>query len=107
MATSRHTNRNGRRGADDGSILFRHDWTDGTELGPSITNAVARLADVSPERAGTELRGRVDFDGLERVFDPMADGSFREGGRLVLSVESCVVTVESDGWVSVVHRDEE
>lgn len=92
---------------DDGSILFKHDWTDRTELGPSITNAVARLTGTPPERVGSELRECIDYDGLERVFHPLADGTVREGGRLVVSVESCVVTVESDGWVSVDLRPDE
>lgn len=92
---------------DDESILFRHDWADDAEIGPSITSAVARLTGSSPERVGNDLRESVDCDGLERVFRPLADGTTREGGRLVLSVESCVVTVESDGWVSVVHRPED
>ena len=80
---------------------------DGTELGPSITDAVARLTDTHPEQVGSHLRGSVDPDGLERVFHPPADGATREGGRLVIPVESCVVTVESDGWVSVVHRPDD
>ena len=107
MATSRTTDTRERGGEDDDSILFRHDWTDGAELGPSITSAVASLTGKTPERIGTEMRDSVDYDGLERVFRPRADGSTREGGRLVISVESCVVTVESDGWVSVVHRPED
>jgi hypothetical protein len=107
MATSRTTNAREERRVDDDSILFRHDWADGTELGPSITDAVARLTDTPPERVGSDLRGSVDPDGLERVFHPSADGATREGGRLVVPVESCVVTVESDGWVSVVHRPED
>jgi hypothetical protein len=92
---------------DGDSILFRHDWADETEIGPSITDAVARLTDTPPEQVGSHLRESVDPDGLERVFHPSADGATRDGGRLVIPVESCVVTVESDGWVSVVHRPED
>lgn len=85
----------------DESVLFEHDWTDERELGTAITDAVAGLTGTPPERVGTELRRSVDFDGLERIFDPMADGTLRESARLVIGVESCVITVHTDGWVSV------
>lgn len=86
---------------DEESIAFRHDWTDETELGPSITGAVSTLLDEPPELIGTQLRASVDLDGLDRIFRPLADGTPREDGRLVLPLESCVVTVESDGWVLI------
>lgn len=101
MATSDRTDTRDVIEPDDETILFEHDWTDERELGPSITNAVASFTDVPPERIGTELRRSVDFDGLDRLFSPLADGTLRESARLVVAVESCVITVHTDGWVSI------
>lgn len=89
-------------GTDEEVLVFRHDWTGRTELGPSITSAVAELTGRPPEQVGTELARSVDSDGLDRVFRPRAGGVPREGGQLVLRVASCEVTVYSDGWVEVV-----
>jgi hypothetical protein len=91
-------------GSDEEVIRLEHDWTDERELGPAITNAVAVLTDTPPERVGTDLRRRVDFEGLEAVFCPMPDGRSRDDARLVISVESCAVTVAADGRVWIERR---
>lgn len=107
MSTSHRIGTTGGIELDEGSIVFRHDWTDETELGPSITDAVTILTDEPLERIGTQLRASVDLDGLDRIFEPLADGTPREGSRLVVSLESCVVTVESNGWVLVEHETDD
>lgn len=94
-------------GPDEVAIRLEHDWTDEGELAPAITNAVAVLTDTSPERIGRELQRCVDFEGLESVFRPMPDGRPRADARLVVPVESCVVTVAADGrvWVERASAD--
>ena len=82
-------------------IIFYHDREESFELRLPITSAVSALADVSPGRIETELRGSVDSDALKRVFEPKADGTPREGGKLALLVAPCEVTVCSNGWVEV------
>ena len=91
---------------DEEVLAFKHDWRSETELGPSITFAVVELTGRPPEEVGAGLRRSVDSDGLDCIFRPLADGIAREGGRLVLSVASCEVTVYSDGWVEVAYAPE-
>lgn len=82
-------------------IIFHHDWAGEMKLRPPITSAVAELTDVSPRRIETELQGSIDSSALERAFEPQTDSTPREGGRLVLLVASCEVTVHSNGWVEI------
>jgi hypothetical protein len=87
-------------------IIFFHDWAGDTELDLPITSAVEELTDAPLQRIETELRGSIDPDALERAFEPTADGTPREGGKLVLLVGSCEVTVRTDGWIEVARVSE-
>lgn len=91
----------GDPGTGEAVIVFFHDWAGDTELRLPITSAIAELTDGLLRRIETELRGSIDPEALERAFEPMADGTPREGGKLVLLVASCEVTIHSNGWVEV------
>jgi hypothetical protein len=88
-------------GTEEEVIVFFHDWAGDTELHLPITSAVEELTDAPLQRIEAELRGSIDPDALERAFEPTADGTPREGGKLILLIESCEVTVHTDGWVEV------
>lgn len=80
---------------------FNYDVDDERELGTTVTNAVASVTDSSPEEAAESLVRTVDPDGLDRLFCARQDPSNDTGGRLVLSMDGCFVTVSSDGRVVV------
>lgn len=85
----------------DGRYLFTHDLDGTEELGTTVTRAVAQAADVPPDMVGRELSETIDYDGLDRLFHPPAGGMLRSGGYLVLEVAGCVVTIGSDGTITV------
>lgn len=85
----------------DGRYLFTHDLSGTEELGTTVTRAVAQVTGASPATVGIDLSEAVDCDGLDRLFPPPGTGTSRPGGRLVLAVAGCHVTIGSDGTIAV------
>lgn len=85
----------------DGRYLFTHDLSGTEELGTTVTTAVAQVTGAPPDTVGMELAEAVDCDGLDRLFPPPGNGTSRPGGRLVLAVAGCHVTIGSDGTIAV------
>lgn len=88
--------------ADADGYRVDHDPGDDVELGTAVTRAVADAYDVAPEDVEEHLYDNVDPDGLDRIFAPKQDGTLRRGSCVVLALEGCEVTIESDGTVTVV-----
>lgn len=84
----------------DSRHTFEFDLDGNRELGTVIANAVARVTESTPEQAARSLVRTVDPESLDRLFTE-SDEPHHVGGRLVLSVDGCFVTVSSDGEVIV------
>ena len=63
------------------------------------TVAAARNVDVMALE--TTLYEVVDPDALEQLFAPLANGTPRKGGRLILEIADCEVVVKATGNVEV------
>lgn len=86
---------------DDERIIFTHEWGGDVELGTSLTNAIAILTNAPQERVASELGTAIDFDAIDRLFVPCPDEPHQEAGTVVLYVEKCLITIDSDGTVSI------
>lgn len=73
--------------------------TDGS-LAVDVMEAVAAAKGVDVMALETTLYEIVDPDALESLFAPLADGTPRTGGKLVLDVEGCEVVVDASGDVT-------
>ena len=68
-------------------------------LAVEVMEAVAAARDVDVMELETTLYDVVDPDALEQLFAPLADGTPRVGGKLVLEIADCRVVVEATGDV--------
>lgn len=85
----------------DGRYLFTHNLDGTEELGTTVTRAVTQAADVSPDMVGRELSKTIDYDGLDQLFRPPTNERLCPGGHLMLEVADCLVTISSDGTITV------
>ena len=72
----------------------------------TILEAVADARDCRVADLDARLYDVVDPDCLERLFRRRADGTPRDGGRVVFSVGDCDVTVRSDRSVAATYHPE-
>lgn len=70
-------------------------------LGVEVIEAVAATKGVDVMALETTLYEVVDPDALEQLFEPLADGTPRTGGKLVLEIAGCEVVVRATGDVEV------
>jgi hypothetical protein len=70
-------------------------------IGTTIVSAVSEASGVPVAEMGVELNDVVDPDALNHLFADRLDGTPRLGGRVVFSMIGHVVTVSSDGTVTV------
>lgn len=70
-------------------------------LAVDVMEAVAAARNVDVMALETTLYEVVDPDALEQLFAPLADGTPRKGGRLVLEIADCEVVVEATGDIEV------
>lgn len=70
-------------------------------LAVEVMEAVASAKGVDVMALETTLYEVVDPDALEQLFAPLADGTPRAGGKLVLEIAGCEVVVEATGNVTV------
>lgn len=70
-------------------------------LSVEVIEAVAATKGVDVMALETTLYEVVDPDALEQLFEPLADGTPRTGGKLVLEIAGCEVVVRATGDVEV------
>lgn len=70
-------------------------------LAVEVVEAVADAKGVDVMALETTLYEVVDPDALEGLFAPLADGTPRIGGKLVLEIAGCEVVVDATGDVTV------
>lgn len=70
-------------------------------LSVEVIEAVAATKGVDVMALETTLYEVVDPDALEQLFEPLADGTPRTGGKLVLEIAGCEVVVRATGEVEV------
>ena len=68
-------------------------------LAVEVMEAVASAKGVDVLALETTLYEVVDPDALEQLFAPLANGTPRAGGRLILEIADCEVVIESTGDV--------
>lgn len=105
------TSRDGGYGDRDGDDTIRIDEEDGTyvahhdfetqDLTVTITLALSKIGDVSPDRVLPEFSKHVDPDALNRIFRPRPGGDRRMGGPLHLTIAGYDVTVYSTGRIEI------
>jgi len=83
----------------EGQYRTRHDPDDDVTLPVRVVFAVAAARGIDPVELST-LYGSVDPDALSGLFEP-ASGPRGSDGRITFSYEDCMVTVRSDGLVTV------
>lgn len=73
------------------------------ELEPSdhVITAVAEREGVDPTELHQPLDDVIDPEALNAIFSDRMDGGRRDGGRVVFEYVGYVVTVETDGSVSL------
>ncbi len=81
--------------------LFQHDWVSPEPLSTSLADAIATVTDREAEQVYEQLSTAFDVDALDRVLKPRGDGSLREGGRMVLSIDGYEVTVDAGGRIGI------
>ena len=82
----------------DGRYTAHHDMTeDGLCL--TLTIALAEVLDADPAETISDMSRYVDPDALNNLFRVRANGEYREGGPLHLSIRRCLVTIHSDGEI--------
>ena len=70
-------------------------------LAVEVMEAVAAAKGVDVMTLETTLYEVVDPDALEQLFEPLADGTPRSGGKLVIEIAGCEVVIDATGDVSV------
>lgn len=80
---------------------FQYDPEAECDLGTAVTMAVAAVTGAQQTVVGRSLADGVDTDGLDRLFRPNLDDRSSTAERVALRVEGCVVTVTSDGRITV------
>lgn len=80
---------------------FEYDIDAEEELGTTVTTAVASVTGSSVTEVGNSLTANVDLDGLNRLFRPSKGRQSPTTERLVLVVDGCLVTIASNGHITV------
>ena len=75
----------------------------GESVSVSVVGALAELRDTDP--AGIDLHEYVDTEALDRLFEPLRDGTPR-AGRVSFRAAGYDVTVRSDGTYTIAPADE-
>ncbi|MFP9191000.1 HalOD1 output domain-containing protein [Natronosalvus vescus] len=81
------------------AYTIQYDRLDNTPLSVAVAEAVG-TATGTDITALDPLHYAIDADALERLFEPRADG-LRTGGRVTFEFNECLVTVTSDGEITV------
>lgn len=85
---------------ESGTYYTTHDMS---EDGLTVTLAVAlgEIADVDPVELVPSFPEYADPTALDQLFRTRPDGTPRESGRVVLSIEGHTVTVHSTGTIAI------
>lgn len=85
----------------EATTTVEHDWSGHDPLLWSIGRAVAADSDGTHTEVAESLVQWVDADAIDRLLRPLADGTERTGGRLLLSLDGYEVAVHGDGSIAV------
>lgn len=90
---------NGTTRSDTGRVVVEHDGN--VHIGTTIVRAIGEATGTPVAEMGTQLYDVVDPDALNHLFADRLNGVPRRGGRVVLSVAGCTVTLDGDGVITV------
>lgn len=81
------------------SVTIDHDWTSTDSLLQSIGEMVTETTDEPPGSAITRLIQHLDADAVNRLLQPLANGSRRSDSRLLLSIDGHEIAVDPSGSI--------
>ena len=81
------------------TYTVQYDRLDDTPLSVAVAEAVGTATGIDITELDP-LHYAIDADALERLFEPRANG-LRTGGRVTFEFNDCLVTVSSDGEITV------
>lgn len=77
-----------------------YEWGTVDSVASLVVETVAEVSGKSPMEL-EQLYARIDTDALNRLFQPLADGPSRTGGRVEFPFDDYVVSVHADGRIVV------
>ena len=85
--------------SNDDQYTVQYDRLDDEPLSVAVADAVATYCNTGVTEL-EPLHYAINADALERLFEPRANG-LRSGGAVTFEYNDCLVTVKSDGKITV------